>query len=339
MNCYNDDNQTHLATGLRSKAGLYLLRKKKIFLLSVFLLFSFFSGWAQENTGAVKPFWDDPINHPLMPLYFISVLIFVVLVLVLVVAVIALRVLNLYADKAARDKATKLGVSYVPAPGWWTKAWQKANAMVPLTEESGIELDHNYDGIRELDNHLPPWWKGLFYGTIIFAVVYLALFHVFNTLPLSGQEYENELAQAEEHSRIMKALTPPEVFDESGLIFSPDAVKIGRGRTVFMSNNCGSCHRVDGGGTIGPNLTDVFWLHGGDIKDVFRTVKNGVVEKAMPAWGKVMSNKDVRDVSFFVLSLQGTNPLNAKAPQGTLYKPQPEIKSQDTVKIQASIGK
>ena len=89
-----------------------------------------------------------------------------------------------------------------------------------------------------------------------------------------------------------------------------------------MNNNCGSCHRNDGGGnTIGPNLTDDYWIHGGEVKNVFATIKNGAVEKGMPAWGKSMKPEDVRDVTFFVMSLRGTNPENAKGPQGELFKP------------------
>ena len=103
-----------------------------------------------------------------------------------------------------------------------------------------------------------------------------------------------------------------------------------------MSNNCGSCHRNDGGGNmIGPNLTDAYWLHGGDIKQIFSIIKNGAVEKAMPAWGKVMSQKDVRDVAFYVMSLQESNPENAKVAQGELYKPKPDTTSTDSLKVRA----
>jgi cytochrome c oxidase cbb3-type subunit 3 len=100
---------------------------------------------------------------------------------------------------------------------------------------------------------------------------------------------------------------------------------------VFTSNNCQQCHRTDGGGNaIGPNLTDAYWIHGGSIKNVFQTVKNGVVEKGMPAWGKVMSPTDVRDVTFYVMSLQGTDPPEAKKPQGNLYTPEPQTSPADS---------
>jgi cytochrome c oxidase cbb3-type subunit 3 len=101
--------------------------------------------------------------------------------------------------------------------------------------------------------------------------------------------------------------------------------------------NCVPCHRNDGGGnTIGPNLTDNFWLHGGAVKNVFSTVNTGFVEKGMPAWGKTMSQGDVRDVTFFVLSLQGTNPANPKAPQGEPME-QKVIQKSDSLKSEASL--
>jgi cytochrome c oxidase cbb3-type subunit 3 len=119
-------------------------------------------------------------------------------------------------------------------------------------------------------------------------------------------------------------------------MFTKDVAIIEKGKSVFAEYNCGSCHRNDGGGnTIGPNLTDEYWLHGGDIKNVFGTIKNGVVEKGMPAWGKSMRPEAVRDVTFFVMSLQGTNPQNAKAPQGEIFKGTTE--KADSTKVQASL--
>ncbi len=303
---------------------------KKMVLSGCCMLMSVLSRAQQLNTAASRNFWDDPLFR----IYILGLFVFIALILTLVAAMIAVRVLNLLVERGAREKAARMGVSYVKPQSAWTKFWQNANALIPLEEEKNIELDHNYDGIRELDNHLPPWWKGLFYGTIVFAFVYMVLFHLSNALPLSEQEYQNEVSVAEEQARILKASQPASVIDEDKLTFSNDATMIARGKSVFMSSNCGSCHRNDGGGnTIGPNLTDAFWLHGGDIKSVFSTIKNGVVEKAMPAWGKVMSQKDVRDVAFYVMSLQGTNPQNAKAPQGELFKPTPNTASLDSTKL------
>ena len=150
------------------------------------------------------------------------------------------------------------------------------------------------------------------------------------------EEYQNEVALAEEKARQLRASQPQVAIDENALTFTQDAAIIEKGKSVFTEYNCGSCHRNDGGGnTIGPNLTDEYWLHGGDIKNVFSTIKNGVVEKGMPAWGKSMKPEAVRDVTFFVMSLQGTNPQNAKAPQGEIFKGTTE--KPDSTKVQASL--
>jgi cytochrome c oxidase cbb3-type subunit 3 len=213
---------------------------------------------------------------------------------------------------------------------------QKVNDSVPIEDEKSIELDHNYDGIKELDNHLPPWWKWLFYGSMAWAVVYMVVFHITDTFPLSLGEYQNEVAVAEQQIRIQQASQPETVIDENSLVYSFDAAIIESGKKVFMDFNCGACHRNDGGGNVvGPNLTDAYWIHGGDIKDLLSIIKNGAVEKGMPAWGKSMSPENVRDVSFFVMSLQGSNPVDAKAPQGELFQ-QPEPIKGDSTNIQAS---
>jgi cytochrome c oxidase cbb3-type subunit III len=310
---------------------------KKLILISGSLLMA---GSLSAQDSAPKTFMDDPIHHPLFPLFMISLFVFVVVILVLVSAVILLRVLNVMVRNAAIENAARQGIPYAPQQTWWEKLWFDINAMKPIEEDKNIELDHNYDGIKELDNHLPPWWKWLFYATIVWGVVYFVAYHVSYSLPLSGEEYQNELAVAEEQARVLKASQPVAVIDENTLAFTNDADIIAKGKTVFMSNNCGSCHRNDGGGNmVGPNLTDEYWLNGGEIKNLFLTVKNGRVEKGMPAWGKVMSQQDVRDVTFYVMSLQGTNPVDAKAPQGEKYIPKETAPVTDSTQVQASLIK
>jgi cytochrome c oxidase cbb3-type subunit 3 len=300
-------------------------------------IFSSVSAFAQENGVASKSFLDDPLNDPMMPVYLVSTFVFIVIILVGAVAIYMIKVLNMLTAQAEQAKAEKQGIVYKPKPGLWSRFSDTMNAAVPVEQEKTIELDHSYDGIKELDNHLPPWWKWLFYGTIGWAAVYMIVFHISNTLPLSIDEYQNEVAVAAEQSRKLKASQPQAEIDENALAFTLDSVSlITKGKIVFTDNNCGSCHRTDGGGnTIGPNLTDEYWLHGGHIKNVFGTIKNGVVEKGMPAWGKSLSPQQVRDVTFFVLSLQGSKPANAKAPQGDIYK-EVTIRS-DSSKVQASL--
>lgn len=309
---------------------------RKFAMTLVFIGISVFT-FARESQTEVQSFWKDTFTDQELPVYLVAALVVVVAVLVTAAGIYTIRILNMLTVQAEQEKAKKLGVAYVPKPSWWQRFSQQMNASVPVEHEKTIELDHSYDGIKELDNHLPPWWKWLFYGTIGWSVVYLLIFHVFASLPLSEGEYRNEVAWAEDQARKLKAMQPRAEIDENALVFSPDSVSIiASGQKVFMDNNCGSCHRNDGGGNaIGPNLTDEYWLHGGHIKNVFGIIKNGVVDKGMPAWGKGLSPQQVRDVSYFVLSLQGTKPGNAKAAQGELYR-EAVVKS-DSLKIQASL--
>lgn len=290
----------------------------------------------QAMSQSAEPPSRSFLNDPLLPIYVTAGAVLLLLILVALVAIYVLRVLNYLTSETLRQQGQALQADKVSHESWWRRFVQKMNASVPVEQEKDIEMDHSYDGIRELDNHLPPWWKWLFYGTIGWAVVYLVVFHVTGTLPLSRDEYKRELAVAEEQIRKYEASQPQAIVDENTLVYSNDAATVANGKTVFMNNNCGGCHRNDGGGnTIGPNLADEYWLHGGDVKNVFRTIKNGIVEKGMPAWGKSMSAQDVHDVTFFVLSLQGTNPPDAKAPQGEIFK---TVKtSADSVEIQAGL--
>jgi cytochrome c oxidase cbb3-type subunit 3 len=313
------------------------IASKKLIATSVLAFFGSLS-WAQ-TTSVTNNFLNDPFNHPLFPLYLISFLVLITIVLVLVTAAYTLRILNLFIQKAAEEKAEKLGITLVKQASWWDKTWQKWNALRPLEEEKNIELDHDYDGIRELDNHLPPWWKLLFYATIVWSLGYLIVYHVFNSLPLSTDEYQNELTQAAEDAKVFLASQPAAVIDENTLVYTKDDAILAKGKGVFISS-CVPCHRNDGGGnTIGPNLTDQYWIHGGEIKNIYVTIKNGVIEKGMPMWGKAMSPQDVKAVSFYVMSLQGSNPANAKAPQGILFTPAEKTNAIDSVGVKSDSSK
>jgi cytochrome c oxidase cbb3-type subunit III len=286
---------------------------------------------AQDVTPS-KTFWDDPINHPMAPFYALLALVGIVIVLILVVAVVLFQVLNTILEKAAKEKAEHLGIVYVPEPSWWQKVDRKLTNAVPLEKEATIVLDHNYDGIKELDNHLPPWWKWLFLGTIGWAAVYLIVYHIAETAPSQEQEYENEVMLAEAQVRKTKALQPLATINEDSLVFTNDAAMISNGKTIYISN-CASCHKNLGEGSIGPNLTDAYWLHGGGIKNIFLTIKNGVPEKGMISWTGILKPEEMRDVSFFIMSIGGSNPPNAKAPQGVIWKEEIKI---DSVRVDST---
>lgn len=300
-------------------------------------LFPAFAVFAQDAATPVSRFWDDPLANPLLPVYLVIAFMILTVIMIIAVAFYLVKVLNMLIRQAAEDRAAKTGIPYVPAPSWWHSLWERMNASVPVQEEETIEMDHSYDGIRELDNHLPPWWKWLFIATAVWAFVYFIVYHVSSSLPLSIAEYDQELAVADEQARAFKASQPAESIDVNSLVFKADPALIGKGKSIF-DGNCNSCHRNDGGGGIGPNLTDAYWLHGGDIKEIFATIQDGVLEKGMPAWGKTMSPQEVRDVTFFVMSLQGSLPANAKGPQGDLFTPADVKPAADsTAVVQASL--
>lgn len=186
---------------------------------------------------------------------------------------------------------------------------------VPIEKENEIVMADDYDGIRELDNRVPPWFSYLFYVTIIFAVIYLFNFHVFDG-KLQEQEYADEMVVAENlRAELLKSGA---LINEETVTFVNDPAVIESGKTIF-STYCISCHAPDGGGLIGPNLTDDYWINGGGIKNIYRVISNGVLAKGMLSWKQQLNPKQIQDVASFVISLKGTKPANAKLPQGTLY--------------------
>ena len=281
--------------------------------------------------------WDDSYI-----LFYAAVgFMFIVILLVLTVAVYMLKVINIMARNAQMEKAAQEGRAFKPEPSLWERIWQGANNFVPVEKEATILLDHNYDGIRELDNHLPPWWTYLFIGTIIWSVIYFFAYHVTDSLPLSIVEYDTEVAVANDQIRKRKAAAPGIQIDENNVLATMDANDLKDGKSTFTSI-CASCHRADGGGDIGPNLTDDYWKHGGSMTDVYKVVKNGVTGTNMVAWGGTMSAEKMRNVSGYLLTLVGSNPLNAKKPEGTLFKAEPiapktDSLKIDSVKVQASL--
>lgn len=198
---------------------------------------------------------------------------------------------------------------------WW---WEKVNSLRPVHEESNIDLGHDYDGIRELDNRLPPWWLYGFYLCIIFAGIYLYRFHVAHSAPLSKEELQislNEAAIAKEEYLKKSA----NKVDENTVTYLSDAASLDAGKKIFTTI-CMACHLADGGGSVGPNLTDKYWIHGGGIKDIFKTIKYGWPEKGMKSWKDDYSPVQIAQLASYVKSLQGTKPAKAKEPQGVLYE-------------------
>jgi cytochrome c oxidase cbb3-type subunit III len=198
-----------------------------------------------------------------------------------------------------------------------SKLWDVLNGHVAIEKEKDIMLDHNYDGIRELDNQLPPWWKYGFYLTIVIGVLYLIHYHVTHTGLTQKEEYLAEVEQAEADVAAYLLASALNV-DESTVTFDPTDARVADGKNIFIGK-CKVCHGEYGQGGVGPNLTDAYWINGGGISNVFKTVKYGVPAKGMQSWKATLSPTQIQNVATFILTLEGTNPADAKAPQGDLY--------------------
>ncbi|HPN20015.1 MAG TPA: cbb3-type cytochrome c oxidase N-terminal domain-containing protein, partial [Chitinophagales bacterium] len=186
----------------------------------------------------------------------------------------------------------------------------------PLEEEDNMDTGHNYDGIRELDNITPPWFIAGFAATILFAAVYLYRFHIAESALTQEQELAIEMKDAQILQDSLLKLEGNKVDENSVAML--DATGIAAGKKLY-DMNCVACHGDKGQGGVGPNMTDEYWIHGGSIKDVFKSIKYGWVEKGMKSWKDDFSPTQIAQLSSYVESLKGTNPPGAKEKQGELY--------------------
>ena len=184
---------------------------------------------------------------------------------------------------------------------------------VSLQEEDDIMMDHDFDGIKELDNKIPPWWNILFYGAIVFAFVYMIDYHIIGDGNVQINEYDQE---------IQEAAVRLEILTKSGAMISEETVTVltdvgalASGKDIF-DKNCAACHGFGGEGLVGPNFTDEYWIHGGSIKSIYHTIVEGVPAKGMISWKSQLSPNQIQEVGSFILSLKGTNPPNQKAAEG-----------------------
>lgn len=196
--------------------------------------------------------------------------------------------------------------------------WNKANRFRPVHEEANIDLGHDYDGIRELDNRLPPWWLYGFYICILFACVYLWRYHVTHTAPSSLEELAAVMQKAEiEKEAYLK--NAANNVNENTVTYLSDASALEAGKKIFVTA-CAACHSADGGGTVGPNLVDDYWIHGGSISSVFKSIKYGWPEKGMKSWKDDYSPAQIAQIASYIKSIKGTKPATPKEPQGELYQ-------------------
>jgi len=285
-----------------------------------------------------KTFWMSLPDYLENPWLLMGAMIFLVLGFVIYALAKSVRILSgkilgeteLH-SVIAEEKIKKAGI--------WTKLMNSLTASVPIAKEADVMLDHNYDGIRELDNQLPPWWKWGFVFTIVFAVVYLIAYHVTGTGKLSLQEYAEEIKQAEIQKEERIKIAGNEVNEENvvAIVTKPE---LEDGKILFLKH-CAACHGDKGQGIVGPNLTDEYWLHGGGIKNVFHTITEGVPNMGMISWKAHLAPKQIQEVASFILTMKGTNPAGAKEPQGDKWMEESKMDSATVMRdsAAAAIGK
>jgi cytochrome c oxidase cbb3-type subunit III len=200
---------------------------------------------------------------------------------------------------------------------WWKKLDERFfTKAIPVEREADLMLDHDYDGIKELDNALPPWWKYGFYITIAVAVVYLLNFHVLGIGKNPTEEYAAEMDNARIEKEIFEANNKDKI-DENNVPMA-DVTGLARAKEIF-NTKCRACHGKLGEGGAGPNLTDDYWLHNGSLNDIFHTIKAGYPDKGMQSWATDFTPKEISFLAGYIKTLRGTNPPNAKAPQGDMF--------------------
>ena len=175
-------------------------------------------------------------------------------------------------------------------------------------------MDHNYDGIQELDNPMPTWWLITFFITMVFAGIYYFHYEL-SGITNSDQELAQELAEVESLRKAAKANEPKlETQDLQALVADSNAIEAGKKEYALR---CAACHGQVGEGGIGPNLTDNYWIHGkGKIEDIVQVINVGVSDKGMPAWSEMMSTAAIQQTAAYIMNIRGTNPANAKKAEG-----------------------
>ncbi len=200
---------------------------------------------------------------------------------------------------------------------WWSRLDKRIfTKAIPVEKEADIMLDHDYDGIKELDNALPPWWKYGFYITIVVGVIYLFNFHVFGSGKNPTEEYLVEMEQAKIENEIFESKNKDKI-DENNVPMA-DATGITVAKNIY-STKCVACHGVDGGGGAGPNLTDDYWIHKGDLNNIYKSIKVGYPDKGMQSWLSVYTPKEMSYLASYIKTMRGTKSQNPKAPQGDLF--------------------
>jgi cytochrome c oxidase cbb3-type subunit 3 len=266
---------------------------------------------------------DQPafIKYPMVGVFLLILLFLLIAIEITLSAVDKISYLLL----SEEEKAKLAHEESLGENDWYKKMMKSFTQSVPIEEEKQLLMDHDYDGIKELDNNLPPWWVYLFYACIIFSVIYLVRYEIMGA-PDQEAELKAEMALAKiEVAEYMK--TAPDLMDENTVVLLDDALSLAKGKEIYTTN-CVACHRPDGGGQIGPNLTDDYWILGGGIKNLFHTITNGGRDgKGMIAWKASLKPKEIQAVASYIISVKGSDPKEPKAPEGEIWVDKDAAKS------------
>ncbi|MDE3214480.1 MAG: c-type cytochrome [Bacteroidota bacterium] len=295
--------------------------KSAAMLLIGLLMLTPFHAWAQDSTKVAAAPAVSNYGGLSPTAFYVMVMVFAIeIIIIFFMAFFIRRFSAELLPRKVRPEGKKSGLR-----SWWSRFDKMVlTRATPVAQEADVLLDHDYDGIRELDNPLPPWWKYGFYITIGVAVVYLFYFQVFGIGKNPAQEYQAEMAQA----RIEKAAydaTNKDKIDEDHVPMA-DAAGLAKAKGIFETK-CFVCHGQLGEGGVGPNLTDNYWIHKGSLNDIYKSIMHGYPDKGMPAWSSFYTPKEISYLASYVITLHGTNPPNAKAPQGELYVSEPSTGS------------
>lgn len=282
------------------------------------------------DSGAKPAF----IEYPMVSL-FLGVFLFLLIAIEIVISAVDNVTYHLLSEEQKQQLKEAQALPFTESK-FYQGIVAKMTRSKSIDQEEDVMLEHDYDGIKELDNVLPPWWVYLFYGCVIFAVVYFIRFQIYGDYT-QAEEFEAEMAQADlDIKEYLK--TAPDMMDKESVTLLTDATSLAEGKALFTTN-CVACHRADGGGAIGPNLTDEYWILGGGIKNVFNTlVEGGRSGKGMISWKDQLKPTEMQKVASYVLSLQGSNPKEPKPtePEAVLYKAEGATAT-DTAKVETVV--
>ena len=286
-------------------------------LLMAGLLLSSQTGMAQAADGVAAAAADAP-NYGGLSANNYYAFVFVLAIEIAAILFLTFSIRRVYQELLpAKVKAVQTS----KLADWWSSLDKKIfTKAIPVEKEADVMLDHDYDGIKELDNALPPWWKYGFYITIVVAFVYIFLFHVSGDGKNPTQEYAAEMEQAQMEKEAYEANNKDKV-DENNVPMA-DASGLTEGKELYTAK-CWACHGKAGEGGAGPNLTDNYWIHKGSLNDIYKSIKVGYQDKGMQSWAKEFTPKQISNIASFIKTLHGTNPANAKAPQGDIYDDAP----------------